>query len=151
MAVNFVLQVNNNRKSDYYGQQVARVKLLGNIDTDKVAEIIQRNASVKRSDVKAVLAELAEVITDQLEAGFAVKLDGIGSFSPRMRAKYQAVTDAEPYDVEENVKSVGVLFRAERKKTSSGTIQTLMPERKLKIVKDVNGWKIVGDLSLGQA
>ena len=62
MAVNFVLQVNNNRKSDYYGQQVARVKLLGNIDTDKVAEIIQRNASVKRSDVKAVLAELAEVI-----------------------------------------------------------------------------------------
>ena len=33
MAVNFVLQVNNNRKSDYYGQQVARVKLLGNIDT----------------------------------------------------------------------------------------------------------------------
>ena len=132
MAVNFVLQVNNNRKSDYYGQQVARVKLLGNIDTDKVAEIIQRNASVKRSDVKAVLAELAEVITDQLEAGFAVKLDGIGSFSPRMRAKYQEVTDEEPYDVEENVKSVGVLFRAERKKTSSGTIQTLMPERKLK-------------------
>ena len=96
MAVNFVLQVNNNRKSDYYGQQVARVKLLGNIDTDKVAEIIQRNASVKRSDVKAVLAELAEVITDQLEAGFAVKLDGIGSFSPRMRAKYQEVTDEEP-------------------------------------------------------
>ena len=132
MAVNFVLQVNNNRKSDYYGQQVARVKLLGNIDTDKVAEIIQRNASVKRSDVKAVLAELAEVITDQLEAGFAVKLDGIGSFLPRMRAKYQEVTDEEPYDTEENVKSVGVLFRAERKKTSSGTIQTLMPERKLK-------------------
>jgi len=30
------------------------------------------------------------------------------------------------------VKSVGVLFRAERKKTSNGTIQTLMPERKLK-------------------
>lgn len=132
MAVNFVLQVNNNRKSDYYGQQVARVKLLGSIDTDKVAEIIQRNASVKRSDVKAVLAELAEVITDQLEAGFSVKLDGIGSFSPRMRAKYQEVTEQEPYDVDENVKSVGVLFRAERKKTSSGTIQTLMPERKLK-------------------
>ena len=132
MAVNYVLQVNNNRKSDYYGQQVARVKLLGNIETDKVAEIIQRNASVKRSDVKAVLAELAEVITDQIEAGFSVKLDGIGSFSPRMKAKYQTVTEQEPYDVDENVKSVGVLFRAERKKTSSGTIQTLMPERKLK-------------------
>ncbi len=49
-----------------------------------------------------------------------------------MRAKYQEVTDEAPYDVEENVKSVGVLFRAERKKTSGGTIQTLMPERKLK-------------------
>ena len=132
MAVNYVLQVNNNRKSDYYGQQVARVKLLGNIETDKVAEIIQRNASVKRSDVKAVLSELAEVITDQLEAGFSVKLDGIGSFSPRMKAKYQEVTEQEPYDLAENVRSVGVLFRAERKKTSNGTIQTLMPERKLK-------------------
>lgn len=133
MAVNYVLQVNNNKKSDYYGQQVARVKLLGNIDTDKVAEMIQKNASVKRSDVKAVLEELADVITDHLEAGFSVKLDGIGSFSPRLRAKYQTVTEQEPYDIAENVKSVGVLFRPERRKNSSGgTIQTLMPERKLK-------------------
>ena len=87
---------------------------------------------MKRSDVKAVLDELADVLTEKLADGFTVKLDGLGTFSPRIRAKYQAVTDEKPYDVEENVKNVGVLFRPERKKTNGGTVQTLMPERKLK-------------------
>ena len=132
MAINYVLQKCNNEKSDNYGQYVARVRTLGTTTTEDVAEKIQKNASVKRSDVKAVLDELADVLTEKLADGFTVKLDGLGTFSPRIRAKYQTVTDEEPYDVEENVKNVGVLFRPERKKTNGGTIQTLMPERKLK-------------------
>ncbi len=132
MAINYVLQKCNNEKSDNYGQFVARVRTLGTTTTEEVAEKIQKNASVKRSDVKAVLDELADVLTEKLADGFTVKLDGLGTFSPRIRAKYQAVTDEKPYDVEENVKNVGVLFRPERKKTNGGTVQTLMPERKLK-------------------
>ena len=132
MAINYVLQKCNNEKSDNYGQFVARVRTLGMTTTEDVAEKIQKNASVKRSDVKAVLDELADVLTEKLADGFTVKLDGLGTFSPRIRAKYQAVTDENPYDVEENVKNVGVLFRPERKKTNGGTVQTLMPERKLK-------------------
>ncbi len=132
MAINYVLQKCNNEKSDNYGQFVARVRTLGLTTTEEVAEKIQKNASVKRSDVKAVLDELADVLTEKLADGFTVKLDGLGTFSPRIRAKYQAVTDEKPYDVEENVKNVGVLFRPERKKTNGGTVQTLMPERKLK-------------------
>lgn len=132
MAINYVLQKCNNEKSDNYGQYVARVRTLGLTTTEDVAERIQKNASVKRSDVKAVLDELADVLTEKLADGFTVKLDGLGTFSPRIRAKYQAVTDEKPYDVEENVKNVGVLFRPERKKTNGGTVQTLMPERKLK-------------------
>ena len=132
MAINYVLQKCNNEKSDNYGQFVARVRTLGLTTTEEVAEKIQKNASVKRSDVKAVLDELADVLTEKLADGFTVKLDGLGIFSPRIRAKYQAVTDENPYDVEENVKNVGVLFRPERKKTNGGTVQTLMPERKLK-------------------
>lgn len=132
MAINYVLQKCNNEKSDNYGQFVARVRTLGLTTTEEVAERIQKNASVKRSDVKAVLDELADVLTEKLADGFTVKLDGLGTFSPRIRAKYQAVTDENPYDVEENVKNVGVLFRPERKKTNGGTVQTLMPERKLK-------------------
>ncbi len=132
MAINYVLQKCNNEKSDNFGQYVARVRTLGMTTTEEVAEKIQKNASVKRSDVKAVLDELADVLTEKLADGFTVKLDGLGTFSPRIRAKYQAVTDENPYDVEENVKNVGVLFRPERKKTNGGTVQTLMPERKLK-------------------
>jgi predicted histone-like DNA-binding protein len=132
MAVNYVLQKCNNEKSDNFGQYVARVRTLGQTTTDEVADKVQKNASVKRSDVKAVIEELADVIQEQLAEGFSVKIAGLGIFSPRIRAKYQAVTENDPYDVEKNVTNVGVLFRPERKKVNGGSVQTLMPERHLK-------------------
>ena len=136
MAINYVLQKCNNEKSDNFGQYVARVRTLGMTTTEEVANKIQKNASVKRSDVKAVLDELADVLTEQLAQGFSVQIKGLGIFAPRIRAKYQTVTDNEPYDTDENVTKVGVLFRPERKKTNGGSIQPLMPERHLK--KDEN-------------
>lgn len=140
MAVRFVLQKCNNQKSDNYGQYVARVRTLGTISTAELSEQVQQNASVKRSDVKAVIEEFVDVLKEKLGEGFSVKIDGIGTFSPRIRAKYQTVTAESPYDIDKvdskgnraGIVSVGVLFRPERKRTSGGTIQTLMPERKLR-------------------
>ena len=140
MAVRFVLQKCNNQKSDNYGQYVARVRTLGTITTEELSEQVQQNASVKRSDVKAVIEEFVDVLKEKLGEGFSVKIDGIGTFSPRIRAKYQQVTAESPYDIDKvdahgnraGIVSVGVLFRPERKRTSAGSIQTLMPERKLR-------------------
>ena len=42
-------------------------------------------------------------------------------------------------------------FESEAIEFLQNELDKSMPERKLKIVRDVNGWKIVGDLSLGMA
>ena len=42
-------------------------------------------------------------------------------------------------------------FEAEAIEFLQNELDQTMPERKLKIVRDVNGWKIVGDLSIGTA
>ena len=63
-----------------YGYWYARAVCLGTKDTDDVADLVQRNCSMKKSDVKAVIEDLIEVIHDQLCNSYAVKLDGLGTF-----------------------------------------------------------------------
>ena len=57
--------VRDNRKNSgnlYYGRAVQ----INTIDTAGMADIIQRNCTLKKSDVLAVIAELVDVMTDQL-------------------------------------------------------------------------------------
>ena len=48
------------------------------IGTEELADFIQRQASVKKSDIKAVLQELGEAMKHFFELGQKIKLDGIG-------------------------------------------------------------------------
>ena len=50
------------------------------IGTEELADFIQRQASVKKSDIKAVLQELGEAFKHFFEMGQKIKLDGIGIF-----------------------------------------------------------------------
>ena len=50
------------------------------ITTKQLANYIQQQASVKRSDIKAVLDELGEALQHFFSMGQKVKLDGIGIF-----------------------------------------------------------------------
>jgi len=50
------------------------------IGTEELADFIQRQASVKKSDIKAVLQELGEALKHFFELGQKVRLDGIGIF-----------------------------------------------------------------------
>ena len=50
------------------------------ITTEELAEFIQTQASVKKSDIKAVLDELGSARKHFFELGQKVKLDGIGIF-----------------------------------------------------------------------
>ena len=76
------------------GKWYARAVVDEVVETDDLAELIQRNCSVKRSDVKAVLTELSEVMRDQLLAGNRVKIEGLGSFKVGFTSK-PAATRAE--------------------------------------------------------
>ena len=50
------------------------------IETEQLAEFIQTQASVKKSDIKAVLDEMGSALKHFFEMGQKVKLDGIGIF-----------------------------------------------------------------------
>ena len=81
---------NNPEKTGYY----AVVCNKGIISTDEVAEEIEQNCSMKRSDVLAVLAELREVIKNHVQDSHSVKLNGIGIFRPGIRSNVAKTTDA---------------------------------------------------------
>lgn len=71
------------------------------IETDALAERIQRNCTVKRSDVVAVLLELVEVMQDELQQSHVVKLNGFGSFKIGLRTKPADL--ASDFNVTDNV------------------------------------------------
>ncbi len=86
MAIFYKLRYRNNTTNPNYSGFYATVSNKGTVSTDEVAEEIQRNCSMKRSDVLAVLAELSEVMKQQIQQSHSVKLNGIGIFRPGIRS-----------------------------------------------------------------
>lgn len=87
MAVMYKLYQEIKETSKFKGKWYARAVITDVVDTDVLADRIQRNCSMKRSDVKAVLTELVEVMNDELQASHRVKLDGFGSFKIGLTTK----------------------------------------------------------------
>ena len=90
-----------------------------------------------------VISDGLEARAGSLSAGFSA---GFGSqFGPGYALDLRLVT----------LEAVPESFRAQFEAEAVGFLQheldQSMPERRLKIVRDVNGWKIVGDLSIGTA
>ena len=61
MAVNFKIY-QSNRKGGTNGKFYARAAHRETINTKDLAEVMQNNSTVKRSDIVAVLTELSEVL-----------------------------------------------------------------------------------------
>ena len=81
MAQKFIKSQNKNHESAAYGKYYAMAVYDNNfIGTEELSEFIQRQASVKKSDIKAVLQELGEAFKHFFELGQKIKLDGIGIF-----------------------------------------------------------------------
>lgn len=81
MAQKFIKAQNKNSHSEAYGKYFAQAVYDSHfIGTEELADFIQRQASVKKSDIKAVLQELGEALKHFFELGQKVKLDGIGIF-----------------------------------------------------------------------
>ena len=79
MSQKFIKYQNNNSFSPaykkYFCQAVYDNKF---IETEQLAEFIQTQATVKKSDIKAVLDELGGALKHFFELGQKVRLDGIG-------------------------------------------------------------------------
>ena len=81
MSQKFKKIQNANDESTAYGKWFATAVYDQKfITTKQLAEFIQKQASVKRSDIVAVLDELGDAMKHYFEMGQKVKLDGIGIF-----------------------------------------------------------------------
>ena len=81
MAQKFKKLQNTNDDSTAFGKWFATAVYDQHfITTEELAEFIQTQASVKKSDIKAVLDELGGALKHFFELGQKVKLDGIGIF-----------------------------------------------------------------------
>ena len=79
MSQKFKKIQNHNDKSKVYGKWFATAVYDQNfIETEELANYIQQQASVKKSDIKAVLDELGSALKHFFELGQKVRLDGIG-------------------------------------------------------------------------
>ena len=81
MSQKFIKSQNKNSQSPAYGKYFATAVYDNHfIGTEELSDFIQRQASVKKSDIKAVLQELGEAFKHFFELGQKIKLDGIGIF-----------------------------------------------------------------------
>ena len=92
MAQKFIKTRNNNQYNNgygkYYAQAVYDEKF---IETDELASYIQQQASVKKSDIGAVLDELGDAMKHYFELGQKVRIKGLGIFkvgtNPKINGK----------------------------------------------------------------
>ena len=76
-----------------------------------MADKIQANCSVKKSDVLAVLTELAEVMTSELQDSKVVKIAGLGAF--KLTLKCVGAESIKEFSPAKNIKQVNIRFSPE--------------------------------------
>ena len=123
MAVLYRLAKNNNQYNPSYGKWYAQSVMTETVDTDKLATIMQRNCTVKKSDILAVITELIETMQDQLQNSNRVKLNGFGSFKIGIENAKGGAETAADFSSGKHIKGLHVLFQPEVKTDSSGQRQ----------------------------
>ena len=109
---------NKNDESTAYGKWFATAVYDQRfIETEELAEFIQTQASVKKSDIKAVLDELGGALKHVFELGQKVKLDGIGIF----KVGFSSIGTATKDDCgAQTITTRRVLFQPESKRVVVG-------------------------------
>ena len=118
MSQKFIKLKNKNQRSTAYGKYFARAVYDKNfVGTKALADFIQTQASVKRSDVVAVLDELGSAMKHFFEMGQKVKLEGIGIF----KVGFSSIGTEKPEDCgAQNITTRRVLFAPETVRVVTG-------------------------------
>ena len=121
MSVFYRLSQVTSPKAKGYGKWYPRAVITQTVETEELAAIMQRNCTLKKADIVAVISELIETMQDQLQDSKRVKLNGFGSF--KIGIKGEGADSAADFSVSKNVKGLHVLFMPEVKKDGSGVRQ----------------------------
>lgn len=119
MAVKYRLMKNNNKQSAYFNQFYAKAAITDEVNLNTLSERIQRNCSMKKSDVLAVLTELVEVMKDELQSSHSVRIDGLGMFKIGIKGSYAKTV--EEFNPATNIHGYRVNFRPSFTTIKTGT------------------------------
>ena len=126
----------------YYAKPVYDEKF---IETDEIADFIQTQATLKRSDIKAALDELGAAMKHFLEMGQKIRLAGIGIF--KVGFSSIGVTDSNDCTAS-TITSRRVLFQPEIERIVVGS--SVKEDGKI-IQKYVNAKTLVKDVAFEEA
>lgn len=130
MAVNFKIY-QSNRKGGTNGKLYARAAHRETINTKDLAEVMQNNSTVKRSDIVAVLTELSEVLRQELQRSNKVHIDGIGTFKVGIHSK--GAKTAKEFNATDNIVGSRILFMPETTIDANGNrVKALLAGLKVK-------------------
>lgn len=118
MSVFYRLHQDKSKNTVRSGKWYARAVPTAVINTRQLAEIMQRNCTVKKSDILAVLDELVETMRDQMQDSKRVKLDGFGSF--KIGISSNGAESAKDFTASGNIRSMHVVFTPERSTDAAG-------------------------------
>ena len=121
MSVLYRLSKVTSPKAKGYGKWYPRAVITQTVDTEQLATIMQRNCTLKKADIVAVISELIETMADQLQDSKRVKLNGFGSFKIGIRG--EGADSAADFSTSKNIKGLHVLFQPEVKTDGSGLRQ----------------------------
>mgnify|MGYP002523359360 FL=1 len=146
MSQKYIKSKNNNSHNaktynKYYAKPVYDEKF---IETDEIADFIQTQATLKRSDIKAALDELGAAMKHFLEMGQKIRLAGTGIF--KLGFSSIGVTDSNDCTAS-TITSRRVLFQPEIERIVTGS-----SEKNGKIVqKYVNAKTLLKDVAFEEA
>lgn len=95
-----------NKKTEVYYPRAITISTA--INTDQIAEALADRSTVTKTDVKAVLTEMADVMSQYMAQGKSVKLEGLGSF--RLGLNTKGVKNEEDFDFQPQLQRVKVNF-----------------------------------------
>ena len=135
MSQKFTKLQNKNDESTAYGKWFATAVYDQHfIETEELANYIQQQASVKKSDIKAVLDELGGAMKHYFELGQKVKLEGIGIF----KVGFSSIGAATKEDCSaSNITTRRVLFQPETERVVVGQQKLANGSVKLKYVNAI--------------
>jgi predicted histone-like DNA-binding protein len=110
MAIFIRLRQNKMREGNGYNKWYARMVNMGEVGTNELARIIERNTTFKQGEIKGLITELVAEMKEQLAEGKTVMLDDFGRFS--LTVESEGAETREKFDLRRNIKSIKCRFRA---------------------------------------
>ena len=87
MSLFYALHQDQSTGTKRSGKWYARAKYVTTLNTRDIARIVERNATAKESDVRAVIREMVDVLQRQCQEGKRVVIEGLGWFKIGIESK----------------------------------------------------------------